>query len=99
MYDSHNFRNILLTLATKHHLDTPSLFKPDLEVGYIAVVSPDTLEHSMKQAVKLKYRNISLVSLSTHACLCGTKYSEGMFLSVGHTSGLPDFRNHIKHGI
>lgn len=102
MHDSHNFRNILLTLSTKHqltlayHLDLPSLFRPDLEVGHTAVVPPNALEHSMRQAVELKYGNICLVSLATHACLYGTKYSEGMFLSVGHTSGLPDFGKLVK---
>lgn len=102
VHDSHNFRNILLTLSTKHqltlayHLDLPSLFRPDLEVGHTAVVPPNALEHSMRQAVELKYGNICLVSLATHACLYGTKYSEGMFLSVGHTSGLPDFGKLVK---
>ena len=102
VHDSHNFRNILLTLAKKHqlslayHLDLPSLFRPDLEVGHIAVVSPNTLEHPMKQAVELKYGNTTLVSLATHACLFGTKYSEGMILSVGHTSGLPNFGKLVK---
>lgn len=97
----HDFRNILLTLSTKHqltlayHLDLPSLFRPDLEVGHTAVVPHDALEHSLRQ-IQLKYGNISLVSLSTHACLYGTKYSEGMFLSVGHTSGLPDFGKLVK---
>lgn len=100
--DSYNFKNILLTLATKHqlslayHLDLPSLFRPDLEVAHIAVVSPDTLEHSMKKAVELKYENITLVSLATHVCLYGTKYAEGMFLFTGHTSGLPDFGKLVK---
>lgn len=102
VHDSHIFRNLLLTLSTKHqlslanHLNLPSLCRPDLEVGHTAIISPDALEHSMRRAVELKYGNISLVSLATHACLYGTKYSEGMFLSVGHTSGLPDFGKLVK---
>lgn len=91
VHDSHNFRNILLSLSIKHQLTLAYHL-----VGYTAVVSPDALEHSMRRAVELKYGNISLVSLATHACLYGTKYSEGMFLSVGHTSGLPDFGKLVK---
>ncbi|XP_036419954.1 uncharacterized protein LOC118803580 [Colossoma macropomum] len=102
VHDVKNFKNILLTLATKHqlslayYLDLPSLFRPDLEVGHVAVVSPETLEHSIKKAIELKYASITTISLATHACLHGTKYSEGMFLSVGHTSGLPDFGKLVK---
>lgn len=102
IHDVRNFKNILLTLATKHQLtlayclDQPSLFKPDLEVGHVAFVSVDTLEHSMKQAIEDKFANITTVSLASHASLHGTKYAEGMFLSVGHTSGMPDFAKLVK---
>ncbi len=72
-------------LALAYYLDLPSVFKPDLEVGRVAVVSPDTLEHSVRQAIEHKYGNLDTVFLSTHASIYGTMYSEGMFLSVGQT--------------
>lgn len=77
-------------------VDLPSLFKPDLEVGHVAFVSVDTLEHSMKRAIEDKFANITTVSLASHASLHGTQYAEGMFLSVGHTSGMPDFAKLVK---
>lgn len=36
------------------------------------------------------------MSLTTSVILHGTKYSEGMFVSVGSTSGLPDFGKILK---
>lgn len=36
------------------------------------------------------------VGLTSTACLNGTKYSEGMFVSFGLTSGLPDFGKIMK---
>ncbi len=50
----------------------------------------------MRQAIEHKYGNLDTVFLSTHASIYGTKYSEGMFLSVGQTSGLPDFGEIVK---
>ncbi len=58
VHDSKNFKNVLLTQAKKHqlalayYLDLPSVFKPDLEVGRVAVVSPDTLGHSVRKAIE-----------------------------------------------
>ncbi len=102
VHDSKNFKNVLLTQAKKHqlalayYLDLPSVFKPDLEVGRVAVVSPDTLGHSVRKAIEHKYGNLDTVFLSTHASIYGTKYLEGMFLSLGQTSGLPDFGEIVK---
>lgn len=100
--DVNNFKNILLTLATRHQLmlayyfDMPSLFKPPVEVGSVSVVSPVILDNSVKQAIRLKYKDLKSVSLATSVTLHGTKYSEGMFVSVGNTSGLPDFGKILK---
>lgn len=48
----------------------------------------------MKHAVGLKYGNVTLLSLAIHACLYGTMYLKGMFLSVG--PGWPDFVMRVK---
>lgn len=100
--DVNNFKNILLTLATRHQhmlayfLDMPSLFKPPVEVSRVSLVSLDILDNSVKKAIRHKYKDVKTVSLATSVILHGTKYSEGMFVSVGSTSGLPDFGKILK---
>lgn len=69
----------------------PNLFKPALEVGKISTVFPDILDPSVKDTIKRKFRNVTAVSLAKTAFLHGTRYTQGMFLSTGSTSGLPDF--------
>lgn len=100
--DVNNFKNILLTLATRHQhmlayfLDMPSLFKLPVEVGCVSLVSLVILDNSVKQAIRLKYKDVKTVSLTTSVILHGTKYSEGMFVSVGSTNVLPDFGKILK---
>lgn len=102
VHDSRNFKNVVLTLAQQHqltlayYLDMPALFKPDLEVEHVSVLSTECLDLAFKLAVKSKYANVTSISVASSACICGTRYSEGMFLSVGHTSGLPDFGKLVK---
>lgn len=92
----------MLTLASHHqlllayHLDMPTIFKPALEVTNVTNVSPDILEFSVRTAVQKKYSGVESVGLASTACLHGTKYSEGMFVSFGQTSGLPDFGKIMK---
>ncbi|XP_051786106.1 uncharacterized protein LOC127528849 [Erpetoichthys calabaricus] len=100
--DVNNFRNILLTLSTHHqlllayHLEMPSIFKPALEVVNFTNVSLNILEISTKTAIQSKYKNVESVGLTSAVSLHGTKYSEGMFLSFGHKSGLPNFGKIVK---
>lgn len=58
----------------------PSLFKPPVEVGSVSLVSLDILDDSVKQAIRLKHKDVNTVSLATSVTVHGTKYSEGMFL-------------------
>lgn len=76
-----------------YYLDVPNLFKPTMEVKGASNVSLDVLAASVKQAVEQKFRTLSTlssVSLATTAFIHGTKYTKGMFVSIGSTSGLPD---------
>lgn len=50
----------------------------------------------MKQAVELKYVHMYTSCITCNPCLTLGQYSEGMLLSVGHTSGLPDFGKLVK---
>lgn len=95
--DVNNFKNILLTLSLRHelmvayYLDMPSLFNPNVELKGVSNVSLDILAASVKQVIERKCGSQSSVSLATTAYMHGTRYTKGMFLSVGSTSGLPDF--------
>lgn len=97
VWDVNNFKNILFTLDPHHqlllayHLKSSSIFKPALEVTNVESVSLDILEFSVKTVIQRKYNNVEIVRLASTACLHGTTYSEGMFVSFGQTSGLPDF--------
>lgn len=92
--DVNNFKNILLTLSLRHELmlayymDMPSLFKPTVEVKGVSNVSLDILASSVKQVIEKKCRTLSSVSVATTAYIHGTRYTKGMFVSVGSTSGL-----------
>uniref|UniRef100_A0A1A7ZZ25 Uncharacterized protein n=1 Tax=Nothobranchius furzeri TaxID=105023 RepID=A0A1A7ZZ25_NOTFU len=79
-----------------YFLDMPSLFKPPVEAVNVSVVSPDILDYTVRKAIKSKYKDILSVSLASSASLHGTKYTEGMFVSLGTTSGLPDFGKILK---
>lgn len=79
-----------------YFLDMASLFKPPVEVDRVSLVSLDVLDDSVKKAIRLKYKDVKNVSLATSVILHGTKYSEGMFVSFGSTSGLPDFGKILK---
>lgn len=65
-------------------------------IGSVSLVSVDILDNTIKQAIRLKYKDVLAVSLATSVFLHGTKYSEGMFVSVGSTSGLPEFGKILK---
>lgn len=94
--DVKNFKNILLTLASRHQLQLayymgmPDLFKPALEVGKVSTISADILDPSVKDTIRRKFRNVTAVALTKTVFLHGTQYTQGMFLSSGSTGGLPD---------
>lgn len=96
-HDVRNFKNILLTLASKHqlmmahYLSSPSLFLPSLSVQNIKTVSQCSLDIPQRNAVKKKYPHLEMLSLASDVHLHGTLFSEGMILSAGQCSGLPEF--------
>ena len=93
--DANNFKNILLTLASRHQLmlahyfDMPSIFKP--EIAKVSDVCLEVLDSGVRQAILNRFSDVDTVGLTPHTFLNGTKYSKGMILSAGSTSGLPDF--------
>lgn len=73
-----------------YYLEMPSVFKPSIETGHVSVVSVDILGAAIRVVIWNKF-GLDTVSLTSTVYLNGTKYSKGMVISVGHTSGLPDF--------
>lgn len=100
--DAHNCKNILLTLANQHQftlaylLDMPSVFKPNLEVGHLAVLPIESLDQRLKVAIQTKHLGIDSVCLATKVFIDGIEFTEGMFISNGHTGCLPDFSKIVK---
>lgn len=97
VHDTHNFKNVLLMLATKHqqmiayYLDGQSVFKPQRYVEGVKVVAIASLDATKRSAVSLKYPHQESVSLSSDVHLHGVRYVEGMVISARHCSGLPEF--------
>lgn len=74
-----------------YYLEMPSVFKPSIKTGRVSVVSVGILDVAIRVAIWNKFKGLDSVSFTSTAYLNGTKYSKGMVLSVGHTSGLLDF--------
>ena len=78
--DAHNCKNILMTLASHHQLtlayllDMPSVFKPTLEAGHLAVFPIESLDQCLKVAIQTKYLGIDSVSVATEVFIYGTEY-------------------------
>lgn len=93
--DANNFKNILLTLASRHqlmlvhYLEMPSIFKP--ETTKVSDVQLEVLDTAIREAILKKCGHVEVVGLTPHIFLNGTIYSRGVILSAGNTSGLPDF--------
>lgn len=84
--DVHNFKNVPLTLASKHqlmmahYLNGPSLFSSPLSVQKVKTVRTCTLDELQKTAVKKKYPHKEVLSLASDVHLHGIHFSEGMIL-------------------
>lgn len=98
IHDVQNFKNVLLTLSLKHQqmmacqFDSQSLFKPVLHVDKVTDIEISSLEADLRTVIKRKYPHLETVSLSKDIFFHGTRYVEGMILSSGYCSGLPEFQ-------
>lgn len=96
VHDVLNFKNILLTLSSKHqqmmayYLDGKSLFKPKLYTTSVDRVNIATLEEKLRMAIQNKFPQQDSVSLTKDVHLHGTHYAKGMIISAGQCSGLLD---------
>lgn len=102
VHDTHNFKNVLLTLAVKHqemmalYLDRGDLFKQSVYIQSAESFLACPLEASLRTAVEQKYTNTDSVSLCNDVCLFGIRYSSGMMISAGYCDGLPEFYKILK---
>ncbi|KAK0131259.1 Sterile alpha motif domain-containing protein 3 [Merluccius polli] len=105
-----NFRNVLLSLATKHqlmlayHLQETGA-KPILCVTKLSSVPIEVLHVQIQETLRKALPTVTVVQLSHAVSYRGMKYSVGMVLCYGSTGDLPDFveivqililENHIK---
>lgn len=101
MRDVQNFKNVLLTLSLKHQqmmecqFDSQSLSKPMLHVEKVTDIKTSSLDAALCTVIKRKYPHLEAVSLSKAIYFHGTRYVEGMILSSGHCSGLPEFYRNV----
>lgn len=96
VHDTHNFKNVLVTLASKHqlmvayHLDS-HLFSHGIHVESVKVVQAASLDASWKRALERRFSHLESVSLSSNVQVDGIRYREGMIISTGQCGGLPEF--------
>ena len=89
IHDTHNWKNVLLTLSSKHqqmmayHLDNENLLKTKLYVEKVKVIRVSELDPLLKCAIQKKYPHLDSVSLSKSVHLHGTQYAEGMIYLQG----------------
>lgn len=74
-----------------HYLNGPSLFSSPLSVQKVKSVRTCTLEPLQRTAVQKKYPAKQVLSFAPDVHLHGIHFSEGMILSSGQCSGLPEF--------
>lgn len=77
----------------------PSLFRPEVETPKLTTVPLRLLDSTVQQVVLSRFGDVEDIELTPRVFLNGTKYCIDMFLSVGNTSGLPNFGKIIQIGI
>lgn len=93
---TNSFRNILLSLATRHqmmmsyHLHADAL-KPALCVSKVTSIPLALLHEEIQESFKKVYPTQTTVELTNALSYHGTRYAVGMILPHGSTGGLPDF--------
>ncbi|XP_059195792.1 uncharacterized protein LOC131976674 [Centropristis striata] len=96
IHDTHNFKNVLKPLATRHqhmmayHLSAPLFFRPHTQASSVTSVQVAMLPKVAKEYIETKTDSQNIYSTSK-VSINGTEYANGMFVSAGHTGGLPKF--------
>lgn len=96
------YKNVPLTLASKHqlmisfHISSPSYGKCNLDAHHASPVPVDLLKEDVCQAIRSKHPGTCEVYLAKNVSVIGITYSEGMIVTHGSTSGLPEFAEIIQ---
>lgn len=92
-----NFKNVAMTLATKHqnavgyHLDCASFFRPSVEMAKVTPILLTSFPLNVKRIITQYITNSGPVLDASSVSIYGIKYHQGVILSTGSCSGLPDF--------
>lgn len=96
-----NFKNILLSLATKHqlmlshHLHSATV-SPPLSVVRMKTVPLDALHEGVETSIRHHNPSLTQVQLADTVTYQGTRYSKGMIVAYGSTAGIPNFAEIIQ---
>lgn len=91
------FKNIALTLSTKHqlmlafHLHSSGLKRASFEVTSVSPVPVEVLNKEIACTIKQRYPETTEVSLAKSVNAYGVSYKTGMILARGSIAGLPEF--------
>nr|XP_054600874.1 uncharacterized protein LOC129164486 isoform X2 [Nothobranchius furzeri]XP_054600875.1 uncharacterized protein LOC129164486 isoform X2 [Nothobranchius furzeri] len=96
-----NFKNVLLSMATKHqlmmsHYLHSTTIEPALGVVRVKSVPLDVLHLDIQASIKHLYPSHDQVQLADTVTYQGTRYTQGMIVAYGSTAGLPDFAEIIQ---
>ncbi len=78
------------------HLHDSKVVQPSSQVTKLSEVNLTVLREDIKTALETKFPGDSSVQMANTVCYSGTKYTIGMILANGSTSGLQDFGELIQ---
>lgn len=96
------FKNITLSLATKHQLMightifSSSCEKNALEVAQVSTVPLDVLKEEVAVSLHQKYPDLTVVNLAQNVSADGINFRSGMIIVHGFVGGLPDFAEIVQ---
>ncbi|RVE72780.1 hypothetical protein OJAV_G00041440 [Oryzias javanicus] len=96
------FKNITLSLATKHQLMMSynifslSCDKSSLEVEQVSTVPLDVLNEEVANILCQKYPDLTVVHLALNVSVDGINYRRGMIIVHGFVGGLPEFAEIVQ---
>lgn len=93
---THSFRNVLMSLASKHQMmmayhSQANALKSEICVTKITSLPLELLDMEIQQSFREVYPTQTSVNLTNVVIHHETKYAAGMVLPYGPTGGLPDF--------
>lgn len=91
-----NFKNVLLSLSSKHQMMLAYHWQRNTSVSAIIVnkassVPLEVLDDRIQESVKELFPQLTSIQLSNAVTYYGTRYCAGMIIPYGSTGGLPDF--------